>query len=51
MCAVQCDDEALQDEVLQVKLWDHDTIGNDNVIGSVFIDLNPLVRCDGLREV
>ena len=29
------DDEELQDETLQIKLWDHDLIGNDNSIGQV----------------
>ena len=37
------DDAALQDEVLLFTVWDKDTYTSDDSIGSVLIDLNPLL--------
>lgn len=41
----------LQDQPLVVKLWDHDTFGNDDAIGQVMVDLNPLVKWDAPPKV
>lgn len=47
----EVDDEELQDETLQIKLWDHDLIGNDKSIGQVLVDLKPLVKMDGVPKI
>lgn len=37
------DDEELQDESLELKVWDQDTISSDDSIGIVTIDIAPLL--------
>jgi hypothetical protein len=34
---LQADDEELQDEILLIKLWDYDAVGNDDAIGQVCV--------------
>lgn len=46
----QVDDEAVQDEILVVKLWDQDAITDDS-IGHVMIDLHALVKADPVPQV
>jgi hypothetical protein len=48
---MQIDDDDIQDEMLIVTLMDHDTIGNDNLIGQVVVDLNPLSKPHGPLSV
>eukprot|EP01147_Barroeca_monosierra_P000567 gene567-3884_t len=43
----EVDDEDIQDEMLEVNVWDHDRIGTDDVIGQVLIDLLPLGPYNG----
>ena len=40
----QIDDDDIQDEMFEVTLMDQDTIGNDKMIGLVYVDLMPLVK-------
>jgi len=37
------DDAMLQDEPLEIRVFDYDAIGRDDGVGSVMIDLNPLL--------
>ena len=48
---IEVDDDDIQDEALEVTVMDHDTIGNDNMIGQVFVSLSPLVKPDGPQQV
>lgn len=48
---VQVDDETLQDNLLVVKVWDHDTIGTDDIIGQVVVDLSPLLNMESVPGV
>ncbi|KAL3842209.1 hypothetical protein ACJMK2_020248 [Sinanodonta woodiana] len=43
----EVEDEALQDEPLELRAFDHDTYSSHDVIGKVYIDLNPLLMKDG----
>ncbi|OQR66768.1 hypothetical protein BIW11_02300, partial [Tropilaelaps mercedesae] len=43
----EMDDEALQDERLQLRVMDYDTYSANDAIGKVYIDLNPLLRATG----
>ncbi len=46
--ALQIDDDDIQDEMFEVTVLDRDTlIGNDNLIGLVYVDLAPLVKQQG----
>ena len=47
----EVDDESLQDEPLEVRVWDKDIIGNDDAIGKTIIDLAPLAVSGGPSEV
>eukprot|EP00730_Choanoeca_flexa_P003927 TRINITY_DN11540_c0_g2_i1.p1 TRINITY_DN11540_c0_g2~~TRINITY_DN11540_c0_g2_i1.p1 ORF type:complete len:988 (+),score=238.05 TRINITY_DN11540_c0_g2_i1:79-3042(+) len=42
----EVEDEDLQNEVLQFKVYDHDYITNDNAVGQVVVDLKPLLKED-----
>ena len=44
MASFQVDDEALQDERLQLRVMDYDTYSANDAIGKVYIDLNYLLR-------
>lgn len=46
MCLLlgKVNDEELQTEPLVFKLWDYDTLSQNDTIGSVVVDLNPLLR-------
>ncbi|KAK3597627.1 hypothetical protein CHS0354_030177 [Potamilus streckersoni] len=43
----EVEDEVLQDEPLELRAFDHDTYSSHDVIGKVYIDLNPLLMKDG----
>eukprot|EP01137_Pigoraptor_chileana_P015644 Opistho-2@5274 len=47
----EVDDVALQDEPLELKVWDQDTISADDTIGKVYIDLNPLLMWGGAQLI
>eukprot|EP01135_Chromosphaera_perkinsii_P005613 Nk52_evm27s355 gene=Nk52_evmTU27s355 len=47
----EVDDEELQDEVLELRVYDYDTISADDAIGRVNIDLNPLIMWDSSRSI
>ncbi len=40
------DDAMLQDEPLELRVFDYDAIAADDVIGSVMLDLNPLLASE-----
>ena len=40
------DESDLQNEPLEIKVLDYDTITSDNSVGVIFIDLNPLLSVD-----
>ncbi|KAI8513861.1 C2 domain-containing protein 5 [Branchiostoma belcheri] len=42
----EVDDEDLQDEPLQIRVLDHDTYSAHDVIGKVYIDIDPLLTKD-----
>ncbi|XP_078585216.1 C2 domain-containing protein 5-like isoform X5 [Branchiostoma floridae x Branchiostoma japonicum] len=42
----EVDDEDLQDEPLQIRVLDHDTYSAHDVIGKVYIDIDPLLSKD-----
>ncbi|CAH1785770.1 unnamed protein product [Owenia fusiformis] len=42
----EVDDEDLQDEPLQIRVMDHDTYSAHDLIGTVYVDLNPLLTRD-----
>eukprot|EP00003_Mantamonas_plastica_P031402 TRINITY_DN8149_c0_g1_i4.p2 TRINITY_DN8149_c0_g1~~TRINITY_DN8149_c0_g1_i4.p2 ORF type:complete len:255 (-),score=64.85 TRINITY_DN8149_c0_g1_i4:355-1119(-) len=41
------DDEDLQDEPIEMKVWDHDVVTQDDVIGMVYVDLNCILMGEG----
>eukprot|EP00055_Hartaetosiga_balthica_P014810 m.83568 g.83568 ORF g.83568 m.83568 type:complete len:1062 (-) comp8694_c0_seq2:261-3446(-) len=43
------DNKSIQDEVLEINIWDHDKIGQDDAIGQITIDLLPLVPYNGSK--
>eukprot|EP00118_Oscarella_pearsei_P012481 m.92430 g.92430 ORF g.92430 m.92430 type:complete len:987 (+) comp36731_c0_seq28:28-2988(+) len=45
------DDEELQDEPLQIRVMDYDTISAHDTIGRVYIDLTPLALEDGSKGI
>ncbi|KAJ3224779.1 hypothetical protein HK099_007898 [Clydaea vesicula] len=45
------DDSDLQNEPLEIKILDHDTITYNDVIGTVFVDLNSLLSWDSCSEI
>jgi Ca2+-dependent lipid-binding protein len=44
------DDSELQNEPLEIKVYDYDTISSSDPIGTVMIDLNPLLAWEALEE-
>lgn len=40
------DDSELQNEPLEIRVLDYDAISYNDMIGNVFIDLNPLLTWD-----
>ncbi|KAK3095112.1 hypothetical protein FSP39_010454 [Pinctada imbricata] len=42
----EVEDEALQDEPLELRVLDHDTYSAHDAIGKVYVDLNPLLTKD-----
>lgn len=40
----EVEDEELQDELLQLRVLDHDTYTSHDAIGKIYIDLNPLLK-------
>lgn len=51
MYSMQVNDEELQTEPLVFKLWDYDTLSQNDTIGSVGVDLNPLLRPNSAEQV
>ncbi|KJE97542.1 hypothetical protein CAOG_07382 [Capsaspora owczarzaki ATCC 30864] len=47
----ELEDEELQDDTLEIKVWDQDTISSDDAIGKVLVDLNPLLSPDGPAQI
>ncbi|KAK2143845.1 hypothetical protein LSH36_807g00138 [Paralvinella palmiformis] len=47
----EVDDEDLQDEMLQIRVFDHDTYSAHDAIGKVYIDLNPLLMKDRAHSI
>ena len=47
----QVDDEALQDEPLQIRVLDHDTYSAHDAIGKVYIDIDPLLDFDSTHTL
>ena len=45
------DDSDLQNEPLELKIWDYDQITYHDSIGTVFIDLNPLLTWDTQAQI
>lgn len=45
------DDSILQNEPLEIKVLDHDAITANDAVGSVFIDLNPLLTWDSNDQI
>jgi len=41
------DDEMLQDEPLELRIYDFDTLSSNDIVGIVLLDLNPLLLTDG----
>ncbi|XP_033116484.1 C2 domain-containing protein 5-like [Anneissia japonica] len=47
----EVDDEELQDEPLQIRVMDYDTYSAHDVIGKLYIDLNPLLWNEGASNI
>ncbi|XP_071964071.1 C2 domain-containing protein 5-like isoform X2 [Antedon mediterranea] len=47
----EVDDEELQDEPLQLRVMDYDTYSSHDVIGKLYIDLNPLLWNEGASNI
>src|SRR4051812_10723920 len=44
-------DSDLQNEPLEIRIFDYDTITSDDIVGSVFLDLNPLLIWDSPGQI
>uniref|UniRef100_H2YYF5 C2 domain-containing protein n=1 Tax=Ciona savignyi TaxID=51511 RepID=H2YYF5_CIOSA len=47
----EVDDEHLQDEPLQIRVLDHDTYSAHDVIGKVYLDIDPLLDPDSTHAL
>eukprot|EP01113_Clastostelium_recurvatum_P019072 TRINITY_DN2249_c0_g1_i2.p1 TRINITY_DN2249_c0_g1~~TRINITY_DN2249_c0_g1_i2.p1 ORF type:complete len:1532 (+),score=404.05 TRINITY_DN2249_c0_g1_i2:123-4718(+) len=44
-------DSMLQDEPLELKVWDYDVVSSNDIIGVVYLDLNTLLNRDAIGHI
>lgn len=45
------DDSTLQDELLELRVFDFDVVTSNDIIGTVLVDMNPLLMSDKVSQV